>query len=145
MNIKLNYMFLGVFIVVLSIATIASITAALINEPTLSTVFGIGMSTVLGLTLAKANWPRTPFILGFVIAPMFERSTRLSLTFYGMDVFSRPLFWVMLLINRRPAQMGDALGGDEVVDGRGVDRRQADVGPPDGGQRPGKAPSIAME
>ena len=84
--------------ILVPIVIATSITAALINEPTLSTVFGIGMSTILGLTLAKANWPRTPFILGFVIAPMFERSTRLSLTFYGMDVFSRPLFWAMLLI-----------------------------------------------
>jgi hypothetical protein len=84
--------------VLVPIVIATSITAALINDPTLSTVFGIGVSTILGLLLTKANWPRTPFILGFVIAPMFESSTRLSLTFYGFGVFGRPFFWVMLIL-----------------------------------------------
>jgi hypothetical protein len=42
------------------------------------------------------NWPRTPLVLGFVVAHMLEGSYQLTAELWGWRIFSRPLFLVML-------------------------------------------------
>lgn len=71
-------------------------SAALINSPTLSTVIEVVIMGALGVLLTRMNWPRTPFVLGFVVADMLEGSFHLTEELWGWRVFSRPLFLIML-------------------------------------------------
>ena len=78
------------------VAIALAFTAALINSPTLSTVIEVVIMGGLGVLLARLNWPRTPLVLGFVVANMLEGSYQLTAELWGWQVFSRPLFLVML-------------------------------------------------
>jgi hypothetical protein len=78
------------------VAIALAFTAALINSPTLSTVIEVVIMGGLGVLLARLNWPRTPLVLGFVVAKMLEGSYQLTTELWGWRVFSRPLFLVML-------------------------------------------------
>ena len=78
------------------IIIITAISAALIGSSSLSTIIGILLSGALGVILTRLNWPRTPFLLGFIVAPMFEGSSQLTAALFGWSVFERPLFILLL-------------------------------------------------
>ncbi|WP_333828797.1 tripartite tricarboxylate transporter permease [Pararhodobacter sp.] len=58
-------------------------------------LFGAG---ALGLAMKKADWPRAPLILGFIIAPILENSLHISRQSYGMTWIGRPVVLVLLAI-----------------------------------------------
>ena len=94
------------------VAIALSVMAAMIHTPTLSTVVIIAASAGLGIWLKLANWPRAPFILGFVIGPLAERSWFHTVEIYGWAALTRPLtllllailiVWTVAAIRSRPA------------------------------------------
>jgi TctA family transporter len=97
---------------IVPIAIAISVTAAMIHSPTLATVVEIFLSAILGVALKIANWPRPPFILGFVIAQMAERSFFLTAELWGWSALQRPLTllllalivgWLIFSLRKRPA------------------------------------------
>ncbi len=79
------------------IAITMSFTAALITAPTISTVFQVLVATLLGVSFMRANWPRAPFVLGFVIAHMAENSYFLTSEIWGWRALERPQFILLSL------------------------------------------------
>ena len=99
------------------VAITMSFTAALITAPTISTVFQVFVATLLGVSLMRANWPRAPFILGFAVSHMAEKSYFLTAEIWGWRTFERPQFILLLLalvgwlgfsLLRRPSQFAAA-------------------------------------
>jgi putative tricarboxylic transport membrane protein len=80
------------------IIIVSAISAALINSPTLATIIAIALSGFLGAVLTRLSWPRTPLVLGFIIAPMLEGTSHLTIILFGWSVFGRPLFVVLLIL-----------------------------------------------
>lgn len=75
-----------------------SITAALIDTPRIITVVLIAIFAVVGIGMKLANWPRAPFILGYVVGDMAETSWFHTQQIYGWKVLNpleRPLFFVL--------------------------------------------------
>jgi hypothetical protein len=96
---------------IVPIAIGLSVMAALITEPTLTTPIQIFVASILGIGLKLANWPRAPFILGFVIAELAEKSYFLTADIWGWSALSRPLTilllvaliaWIAVSMWRRP-------------------------------------------
>jgi putative tricarboxylic transport membrane protein len=79
------------------LAIAASLTAALITEPTLTTIVLIFLSSVLGVALKVAKWSRAPFILGFVLQQMAENAAFQTATIWGWGALQRPLTAVLFL------------------------------------------------
>jgi TctA family transporter len=80
------------------LAIALSVMAAMIHTPMLSTMIVIAASAVLGIWLKLANWPRAPFILGYVVGPLAERSWFHTVEIYGWSAFRRPLTLVLVVI-----------------------------------------------
>jgi TctA family transporter len=94
------------------VAIAISVTAALIGAPTLATVAQLFIGSLLGIGLKIANWPRAPFILGFVIAQMAENSFFQTAAIWGWSALTRPitvlllafiLGWLAVSLRRQPA------------------------------------------
>ena len=91
-------------------AIVIGVTAALIHEPTLMTHVQLIFATALGLALKSANWPRAPFILGFVVGDLLETSSYQTAVIWGWSAAARPMTialavvlvgWVAYLLARR--------------------------------------------
>jgi hypothetical protein len=96
---------------IVPIAISISVMAALIDNPTLATVVEIFIAAVFGVGLKLANWPRAPFILGFVIAELAEESYFLTASIWGWSALTRPITvvlivavaaWLAFSVRRRP-------------------------------------------
>ena len=72
------------------VAIVLSLTAALINEPKLTTILQVALATLLGVGLKRANWPRAPFVLGFVVADMAEGAYFQTAAIWGWRALERP-------------------------------------------------------
>ena len=83
-------------IVPLTIA--ASITAVMVGEPTLMTLAQIFVAACLGLALKRADWPRGPFVLGFVIEQMAENAMFQTAAIWGWSAFQRPITLALLVL-----------------------------------------------
>jgi TctA family transporter len=92
------------------IAITLSFTAALISSPTFFTIGQVFAAGLLGVALKQANWPRAPFILGFVVAEMAEGAYFQTAGIYGWSALARPLtagllltlvIWLALSVRRR--------------------------------------------
>ena len=70
--------------------SVLSLTAALINEPKLTTILQVALATLLGVGLKRANWPRAPFVLGFVVADMAESAYFQTAAIWGWRALERP-------------------------------------------------------
>ncbi|MCC6983506.1 MAG: tripartite tricarboxylate transporter permease [Bauldia sp.] len=88
-----------------------SIMAALIDTPRIITVVLIAIFAVIGIGMKLANWPRAPFILGYVIGDMAEASWFHTQQIYGWKVLQRPLTigialfivgWLIYVVRSRP-------------------------------------------
>lgn len=78
-------------------AIVIGVTACLIHEPSLMTHFQLVFATALGLTLKAANWPRAPFILGFVVGDLLETSSYQTAVIWGWSAAARPMTIVLAL------------------------------------------------
>lgn len=87
--------------------------------------------SVLGHLLLVRNWPRPPFLLGFVLGPLIETSLSQTRAIYGWAFLERPASLVLVALlgftllwglrkQRRPVATGD-----EPAAGIGSDRRLA--------------------
>lgn len=92
------------------IAIVVGVTACLIHEPSLMTHVQLALATALGLTLKSANWPRAPFILGFVVGDLLETSSYQTAVIWGWSAATRPITivlavalagWISYLVVRR--------------------------------------------
>jgi hypothetical protein len=92
-------------------AIVISVTAALIDTPRLLTIVLIVVGSLIGIGLKLANWPRAPFILGFVIGGMVETSYFLTVEIFGWAALSRPITlglavltvsWLFYVVRSRP-------------------------------------------
>ncbi|WP_119300830.1 tripartite tricarboxylate transporter permease [Dongia deserti] len=106
-------------------AIVIGVTASLIHEPSLITHAQLLVATALGLVLRWANWPRAPFILGFVVGDLLETSSYQTAVIWGWSAAARPMTivlafilvgWVSYLLARRkksravPAEHPDRRG-----------------------------------
>jgi TctA family transporter len=91
---------------------VTSVTAALISAPSISTHLQLLLATLLGIGLKAANWPRAPFILGFVIADMGEGAFFHTAAIWGWSALLRPItfllfaslvVWLIVSLRTRPA------------------------------------------
>ncbi len=91
-------------------AIVIGVTASLIHEPNLITHVELLFATALGLALKAANWPRAPFILGFVVGDLLEASSYQTAVIWGWSALMRPMTivlalalvaWVAYLIRRK--------------------------------------------
>jgi len=91
-------------------AIVIGATATLIHEPSLMTHAQLILATALGLALKSANWPRAPFILGFVVGDLLETSSYQTAVIWGWSAAARPMTimlalalvgWVAYLLVRR--------------------------------------------
>jgi hypothetical protein len=92
-------------------AIVISVTAALIDTPRLLTIVLLVIGSAIGIGLKLANWPRAPFILGFVIGGMVESSYFLTVEIFGWAALTRPVTlalailtvsWLFHVVRSRP-------------------------------------------
>ncbi|HSM42157.1 MAG TPA: tripartite tricarboxylate transporter permease [Afifellaceae bacterium] len=79
-------------------AIAAAITAALIYDPTAMTIVQLVAASLLGFLLKRADWPRAPFVLGFVMGPIAETSFIQTAGIWGWSALSRPATLIMCLV-----------------------------------------------
>jgi TctA family transporter len=79
-------------------AIVIGVTACLIHDPTLMTHVQLMFATALGLALKSANWPRAPFILGFVVGDLLETSSYQTAVIWGWSAAARPMTIVLALV-----------------------------------------------
>ena len=91
-------------------AIVIGVTASLIHQPSLMTHAQLLFATALGLALKSANWPRAPFILGFVVGDLLETSSYQTAVIWGWSAAARPMTialaillvgWIAFLLARR--------------------------------------------
>jgi TctA family transporter len=78
-------------------AIVIGVTASLIHEPNLITHVELLLATALGLALKAAQWPRAPFILGFVVGDLLEASSYQTAVIWGWSALARPMTIVLAL------------------------------------------------
>jgi putative tricarboxylic transport membrane protein len=92
-------------------AIAVSVTAALIETPRILTIVLIVIGSIVGIVLRYANWPRAPFILGYVIGDLAEKSYFHTVQLYGWSALSRPftlglaaflIGWLVYVVRTRP-------------------------------------------
>jgi TctA family transporter len=79
-------------------AIVIGVTACLIHDPTLMTHVQLMFATALGLALKSANWPRAPFILGFVVGDLLETSSYQTAVIWGWSAAARPMTIMLALV-----------------------------------------------
>ena len=76
----------------------AAITGAMVGAPTLMTMVQIFAAAALGIALKKADWPRGPFVLGFVVEQMAENAGFQTAAIWGWSAFLRPITLSLLML-----------------------------------------------
>ena len=99
-------------------------TATLINSPESTIHLQLLVTTVIGLVLKRADWPRAPFILGFVLGGLVETSSYQTAVIWGWSALARPMTIVLLVllmawiaylaVTRRPAKSPAVQSGSAV-------------------------------
>lgn len=96
---------------IIPFAIAVSLTSALVDTPSLLTLVIVGGAALLGIALKLANWPRAPFIVGYVIGGMAEDAYHQTLSIYGWSALQRPLViifgialivWIIYSLRLRP-------------------------------------------
>lgn len=101
---------------VIPFALMASVTAALAVSPSLITLGQIILFGAIGVVLMHLNWPRAPFVLGFVIGPILESALNRTVMAYGTEAFFRPVVMAVLgltvlaLIVSKLRSKGESIG-----------------------------------
>jgi len=81
---------------VVPFALMAATIAALAISASAETLLQIVVFGLLGLAMARLNWPRVPFLLGFVIGPILEGALTRTIITVGTGALSRPLVLLIL-------------------------------------------------
>ena len=81
---------------VVPFALVASTVAALAISPSAETLAQIVVFGALGTVLAHLDWPRAPFVLGFVIGPILEGALTRTMLTVGIGAFQRPMVLVII-------------------------------------------------
>jgi TctA family transporter len=83
---------------VVPFALMASTMAALAISPSAETLLQIVIFGALGMVLAHLDWPRAPFVLGFVIGPVLEGALTRTMLTAGADALQRPMVLIICAI-----------------------------------------------
>lgn len=83
---------------VVPVALVASVTAALVVSASIETLVQIVVLGALGVALHRADWPRAPFVLGFVIGPVLESALSRTVQIFGFAALERPGVVTILLV-----------------------------------------------
>lgn len=81
---------------VVPFALMASTVAALAISPSVETLAQIVVFGALGTMLAHLDWPRAPFVLGFVIGPILEGALTRTMLTVGIGALQRPMVLVII-------------------------------------------------
>lgn len=81
---------------VIPFALMASTVAALAISPSAETLAQIVVFGAIGTVLAHLDWPRAPFVLGFVIGPILEGALTRTMLTVGAGAFQRPMVLVII-------------------------------------------------
>jgi len=76
--------------VIAPFALVAITTVILAGSPIPFTLEQFAVMSVFGVVLLLAGLPRAPFILGYVMGPIVERSLSRTVEIYGWDALARP-------------------------------------------------------
>jgi TctA family transporter len=79
-------------------AIAAAVSAALIYDPSGMTIVQLSAASAFGLLLKRADWPRAPFILGFVMGPIAETSFIQTAGIWGWSALARPFTLLMCVL-----------------------------------------------
>jgi TctA family transporter len=88
----LNPNILAPLILALLSISVFQATSSLMN---LWVVLGFG---VLGTIMKRCGWPRPPLVIALVLAKSVEKYFSIALNAYGMRMFARPQFLIMLVL-----------------------------------------------
>lgn len=77
-------------------------------------LFTLAFAGLIGWIMVKANWPRAPFIIGFVLGPLAESYLWISMSRYGVEFLTRPGVIVLGLITVALIWFGIRSGGGRV-------------------------------
>jgi TctA family transporter len=83
---------------VVPFALMAATVAALAISPSAETLLQIVVFGALGTVLAHLDWPRAPFVLGFVIGPVLEGALTRTVLTAGTDALLRPMVMAILAV-----------------------------------------------
>lgn len=72
--------------IALALATVSVFVVA----PGPFTLIELAVFGAIGTLFALAGWPRAPFVLGFVIGPVFESALSRTVSIWGADALARP-------------------------------------------------------
>ena len=81
-----------------AIAIALSLFAALMQSMTMVTLVQFAVGGLAGVVLKWVGWPRTPFLLGFVLGPIAEISYIQTSQIWGWAMFLRPMTLIMVLV-----------------------------------------------
>ena len=81
---------------VVPFALMASTVAALAISASVETLAQVVVFGALGTMLAHLDWPRAPFVLGFVIGPILEGALTRTMLTVGAGAFQRPMVLVIV-------------------------------------------------
>ncbi|ROU03366.1 tripartite tricarboxylate transporter permease [Histidinibacterium lentulum] len=110
---------------VIPFALMAATVAALALSGSAETLVQIVVFGLLGTALARLNWPRAPFVLGFVIGPILEGALSRTMLTVGVEALWRPMVLVILgltvaaavLPHLRPGRRGARRGESRAAAG----------------------------
>jgi putative tricarboxylic transport membrane protein len=80
---------------VVPFALMAATVAALAISPSAETLAQVVIFGALGTVLAHLDWPRAPFVLGFVIGPILEGALTRTILTVGTGALQRPMVLVI--------------------------------------------------
>jgi putative tricarboxylic transport membrane protein len=72
------------------LAVCAASVSALYASPYASTLVQLAVFSLIGCALRAGNWPRPPFVLGFVVGPTIEGALQKTIAIHGWEMLSRP-------------------------------------------------------
>jgi TctA family transporter len=79
-------------------ALMAATVAALAVSASVETLIQIVLFGGLGIVLTQLNWPRAPFLLGFVIGPILEGALTRTIMTVGAGALQRPMVLAVLTL-----------------------------------------------
>jgi putative tricarboxylic transport membrane protein len=84
--------------VVVPIALTFATAAVFMTAPGVVTLVELAVFGAMGTLFALAGWPRAPFVLGFVIGPIFESALARTVSIWGTSALWRPGVLVLTAI-----------------------------------------------
>ena len=80
------------------VVAVAVVTAAFVSDGSLFAIWVACAFGVAGFYLQKHDWPRIPFVIALVLAPVFETNLHLTLQLHALgriDFWSRPIVLIL--------------------------------------------------